>query len=353
MKVLITGGAGFIGSHLTECLIGQGHSVAVLDDLSTGSLDNLSALLKHPGLRIIEGTILDRRLVRTQVSDCDQVVHLASAVGVYTILEKPLSSLQTNVDGTDSVLSACAEFRRPVLLASTSETYGKNSADSLCEDADSILGPSSAGRWSYATAKKLDEFLGLAYHATHGVPATITRFFNIAGPRQSARYGMVLPAFVRAALAGQPIRVFGDGAQSRNFTYIDDCIDALLRLLGNPAAIGNIVNIGSEEEISIHALAKRVKHAAGSSSPITFVPYDEAYPGGGFEDMRRRVPCICRIRALTGWWPSTDLATIIQKTILFERGRKQAPVPAPATLLSGRHTQTARSFGGLRLPSGR
>src|SRR5579872_4208261 len=199
MKFLITGGAGFIGSHLTQRLIAEGHAVTVLDDLSTGSLDNLSAFIGHPQMQFVQGTILNRPLVHAQVSTCDQVVHLAAAVGVHTILEKPLSSLQTNVDGTASVLSACAEFRRPVLIASTSETYGKNSADSLCEDADSILGPSSIERWSYATAKKVDEILGLAYHATHGVPVIITRFFNIAGPRQSARYGMVLPAFVRAA----------------------------------------------------------------------------------------------------------------------------------------------------------
>ena len=334
MNFLITGGAGFIGSHLTERLIGEGHTVTVLDDLSTGSRENLSVLVDHPGWRFIQGTVLNRPLVQAQVAACDQVVHLAAAVGVHTILEQPLSSLKTNVDGTDSVLSACAEFRRPVLLASTSETYGKNSTGALCEDADSILGPSSIVRWSYATAKKLDEFLGLAYHATYGVPVTITRFFNIAGPRQSARYGMVLPAFVRAALAGEPIRVFGDGAQSRNFTYIDDCIDALLRLLRNAAAAGKIVNIGSEEEVSIYALAERVKQAAGSSSPIVIIPYQEAYPEGGFEDMRRRVPCICRIEALTGWRPATNLASIIEKTILFERARQGDPALTPEWTLA-------------------
>jgi UDP-glucose 4-epimerase len=238
------------------------------------------------------------------------------------------------VEGTENVLSACAEFRRPVLLASTSETYGKNDADSLCEDADSILGPSSIERWSYATAKKLDEFMGLAYHASRDLPVTITRFFNIAGPRQSARYGMVLPAFVRAALAQEPIRVFGDGGQSRNFTYIDDCVGAVIRLLRNSNAAGKIFNIGSDEEVSMYALAERVKQAAGSTSRIVMVPYAEAYPEGGFEDMRRRVPCICRIEAITGWRPTTDLDGIIRKTILFERARQDVAVAMPAPALS-------------------
>lgn len=334
MHFLITGGAGFIGSHLAESLIGDGHSATVLDDLSTGSLDNLTALVDHPRLRIIEETILNRELVRAQVSLCDRVVHLAAAVGVHTILERPLASLKTNVEGTENVLSACAEFRRPVLLASTSEIYGKNDAESLCEDADSILGSSSIERWSYATAKKLDEFMGLAYHASHGLDVIITRFFNIAGPRQSARYGMVLPAFVRAALSNQPMRVFGDGTQSRNFTYIDDCIGAVKRLLRTSNVAGNIFNIGSDEEVSMYALAERVKQAADSSSRIVLVPYAEAYPEGGFEDMRRRVPCTCRIEALTGWRPSTNLESTIRKTILFERARQDVAASLPIPALS-------------------
>ncbi|MSV34841.1 MAG: NAD-dependent epimerase/dehydratase family protein [Bryobacterales bacterium] len=330
MRVLITGGAGFIGSHLAEALLAAGYPVSVLDDLSTGSIDNLGAVLGHPRFAFSEGTILDRRLVHAHVSACDYVVHLAAAVGVRTILEKPLASLRTNVEGSACILNACQESGRPVLLASTSETYGKNDADSLCEDADSILGSSAIDRWSYATAKKLDEFLGLAHHRAHGLPVTITRFFNIVGPRQSARYGMVLPSFVRAALANQPIRVFGDGLQTRNFTYIDDCIDALLRLMRNPLAAGKIVNIGGSEEISIRELAEHVKRAAASSSPIITVPYHQAYPEGSFEDMRRRVPCICRMEALTGWRPATSLAAIIAKTISFERNRQ--PLPADRVL---------------------
>jgi len=329
MKVFITGGAGFIGSHLAEHLIAGGHSVAILDDLSTGSLDNLNALRHRPEMRFVEGTILNWRLVRTHVADCDYVVHLAAAVGVRTILEKPLGSLKTNVEGSENVLNACQKSGRRLLLASTSETYGKNDAGSLCEDADSILGASSIARWSYAAAKKLDEFLAMAYHAAHGLPVTITRFFNVVGPRQSARYGMVLPAFVRAALAHQPIRVFGDGGQTRNFTYIDDCIDAMLRLMRNPLAAGKIVNIGGAEEISILNLAERVKRAARSSSSIVTIPYGEAYPEGGFEDMRRRVPCICRMEALTGWTPTTDLTEIIQRTVAFEQQHAAHSEPAP------------------------
>ena len=325
MKFFLTGGAGFIGSHLAERLIAGGHAVTVLDDLSTGSMDNLRRLTGHSRFAFRQGTILDALAVRARVRAADYVVHLAAAVGVRTILEKPLASLRSNVEGTERVLSACQEFHRPVLLASSSETYGKNEAESLCEDADSILGSSSVDRWSYATAKKFDEFLGLAYHRTHGLPVTITRFFNIVGPRQAARYGMVLPAFVRAALANQPLRVFGDGRQTRNFTYIDDCVDALLRLVRNPLAAGKIINIGGCEEVSILELAGRVKRQAASSSPVVIVPYEEAYPEGTFEDMRRRVPCICRMEALTGWRPATGLDTIIRKTIAHEYAQAFPP----------------------------
>ncbi len=341
MKFFITGGAGFIGSHLAERLSAEGHAVTVLDDLSTGSLKDMKALAGHPQFKFVEGSILDKDLVRLHTGTCDRVIHLAAAVGVRRILKEPLASLKVNVDGSGIVLNACAEFGRPILLASTSEVYGKNEADSLCEDSDSILGSSSIERWSYATAKKLDEFLGLAYHATRGIPVTITRFFNIVGPRQSSRYGMVLPAFVRSALANEPIRVFGDGRQTRNFTYVDDCIEALMRLLKNPKAAGQLFNVGGLEEISILELAERVKVATHSSSSIVTVPYDQAYPEGGFEDMRRRVPCICKIEALTGWTPTNSLSAIIEKTIRFERSRTcdeprsyRAPVQAPNILPS-------------------
>jgi len=321
MNYLITGGAGFIGSHLTERLLSRGDNVTVLDDLSTGSLDNLEAALSNRRLEFLQGSILDQALVRKAASKADFVIHLAAAVGVRRILKDPLSSLKVNVEGAESVLRACADSRVPILLASTSEVYGKNEADSLCEDADSVIGSSSISRWSYATAKKLDEFLGLAYSQTYNVPVVITRFFNIVGPRQSSRYGMVLPKFVRTALANEPIRVFGDGRQTRNFTYVGDCIEALMRLISAPSATGNIFNIGGTEEISILELAQRVKAAARSSSQIVRIPYQEAYPEGGFEDMQRRVPCICKIQNLTGWSPSTSLEEVIRKAVVFEEQR--------------------------------
>jgi UDP-glucose 4-epimerase len=285
----------------------------------------------------VQGSVLNRGLVGRLVAASDRVIHLAAAVGVRRILQDPLSSLKINIDGCDNVLSSCAESGKGVLIASTSEVYGKNDAESLCENADSILGPASIERWSYATAKKLDEFLALAYHASYGIPVIVTRFFNIVGPRQSARYGMVLPAFVRSALAGDPIRVFGDGGQTRNFTYVDDCIDALSRLLENPASNGKVFNIGGSEEISIQALAERVRSAADSPSRIEMVSYKDAYPEGSFEDMRRRVPCICLIRGLTGWVPTTSLDSIIRKTIEHETNRSELrslPCP-PSTVLAG------------------
>ena len=327
MKYLITGGAGFIGSHLSARLIEQGHAVVALDDLSTGSLANVDALRGHPHFKFVHGSVLDVDAVRKHTLESNHVIHMAAAVGVRRILRDPLHSIQTNIDGTDHVLAACAEFGRPILLASTSEVYGKNETE-LCEESDSIFGASSIMRWSYAAAKKLGEFLALAYTAERGVAVTITRFFNIVGPRQSARYGMVLPNFVRAALAGEPIRVFGDGAQTRNFTYIGDCLDALTRLLATPTAHGRIFNVGGDEEISMATLAERVQRAAGSSSPIVKVPYAEAYPEGGFEDMRRRVPCICRVEALTGWRPRTSIDEIVAKTIAHER-RSAEPALLP------------------------
>ncbi len=315
MRVLITGGAGFIGSHLAERMVAGGWSVTILDDLSTGSLDNISSLVDHPGMRFVEGSILDAGLVDGLVERCDLVVHLAAAVGVRYILDHPLETIRTNVDGTRTVLEACARFRRKVLVASTSEVYGKNTADALCETADSVLGPAGVSRWSYATSKKLDEFLALAYHQSCGLPVIVTRFFNIVGPRQAGRYGMVLPNFIRAALAGEAIRVFGDGRQTRNFTFVGDCVEALIRLLLAKQAEGEVFNIGGDHEISIFELARRVKRIARSSSPIVHVPYEEAYPEGGFEDMQRRVPCICKIQRLVGWAPEAGIDEIIARTV--------------------------------------
>ena len=326
MRVLITGGAGFIGSHLTERMLREGREVTVLDDLSTGWIENLRGAFDYPGFEFVEGSVLDRATVRRLVEQSDLVVHLAAAVGVRYVLEHPLATILTNVDGTHIVLDACGKYGKKALVASTSEVYGKNASDALCETADSILGASSLSRWSYATSKKLDEFLALAYAKTHGLPVIVTRFFNIVGPRQASRYGMVLPNFIRAALKDEPIRVFGDGCQTRNFTYVSDCIDALLGLLGSPLAQGEIVNIGSPHEISILNLAEKVKSIVGSSSEIVKVPYDQAYPEGGFEDMRRRVPCICKISRLIGWSPATSLDDMIARTI--GPARHQPPLPA-------------------------
>ena len=238
MRVLITGGAGFIGSHLSEQMLREGFEVTVLDDLSTGWIENLRHAFDDPGFEFVEGSVLDADAVRPLVAQSDMVVHLAAAVGVRYILDHPLATIQTNVEGTHIVLDACARFGKKTLVASTSEVYGKNASDGLCETADSIFGPSSLSRWSYATSKKLDEFLALAYASTHGLPVIVTRFFNVVGPRQASRYGMVLPNFIQAALKDQPIRVFGNGRQTRNFTYIGDCVEALLRLLRSPEEIG-------------------------------------------------------------------------------------------------------------------
>ena len=326
MRILITGGAGFIGSHLTERMLREGREVTVLDDLSTGWIENLHGAFEYPGFEFVEGSVLDSATVRRLVAQSDLVVHLAAAVGVRYVLDHPLATILTNVDGTHIVLDACGKFGKKALVASTSEVYGKNSSDSLCETADSVLGASSLSRWSYATSKKLDELLALAYAKTHGLPVIVTRFFNIVGPRQASRYGMVLPNFIRAALKDEPIRVFGDGCQTRNFTYISDCIEALMGLLRAPQAQGEIVNIGSPHEISILQLAEKVKSIISSSSQIVKVPYDQAYPEGGFEDMRRRVPCICKISGLIGWSPTTSVDDMIARTI--GPARHQPPLPA-------------------------
>ncbi len=326
MNVLITGGAGFIGSHFTERMLREGHQVTVLDDLSTGWIENLPRAFDYPGFEFVEGSVLDAGVVRPLVAQSDMVVHLAAAVGVRYVLDHPLATIRTNVEGTHTVLDACGRFKKKTLVASTSEVYGKNSSHTLCETADSVLGASSLSRWSYATSKKLDEFLALAYAKTHGLPVIVTRFFNIVGPRQAARYGMVLPNFIQAALKDKPIRVFGDGRQTRNFTYVSDCIDALVRLLRSPEAEGEIVNIGSPHEISILNLAERVKSIVGSSSQIVKVPYDQAYPEGGFEDMRRRVPCICKISRLIGWSPALSMDEIITQTV--NHARNKPPIPA-------------------------
>ena len=314
MKALITGGAGFIGSTLATRLLQRGSRILVLDDLSTGRLGNINHLVAHDGFTFVEGSVLDRDLVDDLASRVGTIFHLAAAVGVKTIIENPLESLQTNVQGTATVLAAAHRRGNRVLLTSTSEVYGKNPADALREEDDRIFGSSLKSRWSYAEAKAVDESLALAYWRQKGLPAVIARLFNTAGPRQSGRYGMVIPRFVDQAVRGEPLSVFGDGTQTRCFCYVGDVVDALVALVQNSNADGTVVNIGRPEEISIRALAERVVELSGSTSPIRFVPYEQVY-GAGFEDMARRVPDISRARKLIGFDPRTGLDDILRMVI--------------------------------------
>jgi UDP-glucose 4-epimerase len=311
MHYLITGGAGFIGSHLAERLVSDGHEVTALDNLSTGSMRNIECVREHPAFHLVHGDVLDTALVASLAERCETVVHLAASVGVRRILADPLNGMRNNIAGTDSVLEAARRFGRKVMVASTSEVYGKSGLPRLCEDCDSVLGPWRYSRWSYATAKKLDEYFAMAYHTQYGLPVIVVRLFNIVGPRQTSAYGAVLPNFLRAAAAGAPIRVFGDGRQTRSFTAVSDCIDAFLKLLDTPSAVGEVFNVGAPNQISIALLAETVKKLVGSGSPIEIVPYEKAYPEGGFEDMRARTPCICKISRFTGWTPRMSLGRII------------------------------------------
>jgi nucleoside-diphosphate-sugar epimerase len=317
MKALITGGAGFIGSALATRLMHLGSRVVVLDDLSTGRMVNLEHLMPRDGFMFVEGSVLDGDLVDDLAGRVDAIFHLAAAVGVKTIIDYPLESLRTNVQGTATLLAAAHRHGNRVLVTSTSEIYGKNTADALREDDDRILGSSLKCRWSYAEAKAVDESLALAYWRQTGLRTTIARLFNTAGPRQSGRYGMVIPRFVEQALRGEPLSVFGDGSQTRCFCYVEDVVDALIGLIEHPEAGGTVVNIGRPEEISIRSLARRIIELSGSTSPIQFVPYEQAY-GNGFEDMARRVPDISRARALIGFSPRTGLDEIL-RTVIRER----------------------------------
>jgi UDP-glucose 4-epimerase len=323
VRYLITGGAGFIGSHLTDRLLADGHEVLVVDDLSTGSAANVAHLSEEPGFRFMQGTILDHPLMAGLVAECDVVVHLAAAVGVRLIVERPLESLITNIRGTEIVLDAAASAGRPLLITSTSEIYGKNASGPLREDADRILGSPFKARWSYSTAKAVDEILARAFWRDRGLPSVVVRLFNCVGPRQTGEFGMVVPTFVRQALIGQDLTVYGDGEQQRSFCHVADVVDALLRLLRHPGAVGDVFNVGAPQELSINELARRVIDATGTSSRIVRIPYDEAYEEG-FEDMERRVPDISKIRTLTGWEPTLGLDRIIEDVIAFERQRAEA-----------------------------
>jgi nucleoside-diphosphate-sugar epimerase len=314
MRALITGGAGFIGSHLAEALLEGGHQVLVLDNLSTGSIDNIAHLKGRPGFEYTVDTITNEPLLAELIDRSDVVFHLAAAVGVKLIVEEPVHTIETNVHGTEVVLKHSNKKKKLVFIASTSEVYGKSQAVPFSEDADLVLGPTPKHRWAYACSKAIDEFLALAYWKEKKLPVIIVRFFNTVGPRQTGQYGMVVPTFVRQALAGHPITVFGDGTQSRSFTYVGDVVGALVALMTEPAAVGQVFNIGNGNEISIRALAEKVKALTGSSSDIVMVPYDQAYESG-FEDMPRRVPDISKIRNLIGYQPRVDLETILLKVI--------------------------------------
>jgi UDP-glucose 4-epimerase len=318
MRVLITGGAGFIGSHLAEALLDRGDAVHVLDDLSTGSIDNLAALKPRDGFTYTIDSCMNEGLVAELVDGADVVFHLAAAVGVELIVESPVRTIETNVRCTEVVLAAAAKKRRPVFVASTSEVYGKSADLPFREDGDLVLGPTVRGRWSYACSKAIDEFLALAYWRERRLPTVVVRFFNTVGPRQTGRYGMVVPNFVRQALAGTPITVYGSGEQRRCFCHVSDVVAALVALVEREDAYGEVYNVGSREEISIHDLALRVRDAAGSDSPITLVPYEEAYEEG-FEDMLRRIPDTTKIHGLVGWAPQRRLDDILADVIAHQR----------------------------------
>jgi UDP-glucose 4-epimerase len=311
---LVTGGAGFIGSHLTEALLERGDQVTVLDDLSTGRLNNLRNVRLHPGLRVEIGSVLDELRVDELVHRCDVVVHLAAAVGVRLIIDEPLRSFTTNIHGSEIVIGAAHRYRSKILVASTSEIYGKNGSSKLVETADRLLGTTSASRWAYSTAKAVDEILALTYHRERNLDAVIARLFNTVGPRQSPSYGMVIPRLVRQALAGDPLTVYGDGRQSRCFCHVDDVVRCLLGLLESSDAIGEVFNVGSSEEVSILELANRIGERANSRSRIELIPYDQAFKEG-FEDMQRRVPDTTKVENLIGWRPTRCLDEIVDDAL--------------------------------------
>jgi UDP-glucose 4-epimerase len=314
MRVLITGGAGFVGSHLSEALLERGDEVYVLDNLSTGSIDNIAHLKQHPRFHYTIEAVENEPLLAELIDRCDVVVHLAAAVGVKLIVEQPVHTIETNVHGTEVVLKHANKKKKLVLIASTSEVYGKSTTVPFSEDADLVLGPTTKHRWAYACSKLIDEFLALAYWKERKLPVIVVRLFNTVGPRQTGQYGMVIPTFVRQALAGQPITIFGDGTQSRSFTFVGDVVRAMVALINEPRAIGQVFNIGNGREITISDLAEKVRTLTGSSSDIVRIPYDQAYESG-FEDMPRRVPDISKIAGLIGYAPTVELDEILARVI--------------------------------------
>ncbi len=319
MKYLLTGGAGFIGSHLAEELLRQSDEVCIIDDLSTGRIENIEHLKGRRGFVYVVDTVLNKPVMAELVSEADAVLHLAAAVGVRLIVESPVRTIETNINGTEIVLELAAEEKKPVVIFSTSEVYGKSNGKKFSETDDLILGPTFRGRWSYAASKIIDEFLALAYCKEKELPVIIVRLFNTVGPRQIGRYGMVVPRFVQQALVGEPITVFGDGKQTRTFTHVQDAVWAVVKLMKHPGAVGEIFNIGGRGEISIDGLAHCVKEVLHSSSPIVHIPYEDAYEEG-FEDMRKRVPDIRKIEDLIGYDPKYDLHDIILDVAEYQRG---------------------------------
>ncbi|MDR3722845.1 MAG: GDP-mannose 4,6-dehydratase [Candidatus Acidoferrales bacterium] len=334
MRHLITGGAGFIGSHLTEALLRRGDEVFILDDLSTGSVENIRHLKTHERFHYFFDSITNKQLLAELVDEADIVFHLAAAVGVRLIVESPVRTLETNVYGTQLVLDAASKKKKLVVTASTSEVYGKSDKVPFHEDADLVLGATTMGRWSYAASKAVDEFLALSYWKEKKLPVIVVRLFNTVGPRQIGRYGMVLPNFVRQALEGSPITIFGTGQQSRCFCDVRDTIESILRLIAKESAIGEVINIGSDEEISIEGLARVVKHRTKSESPITYIPYDQAYEPG-FEDMPRRVPALEKLQKLTGFRPATPLTEIVDRVVAhFQKEADVVLVPTTSGVSS-------------------
>lgn len=320
MHYFITGGSGFVGSHLSEALLAEKHSVTVLDDLSTGSIRNIEHIKGSPGFRYVVDSMFNEPLLAELIDAADVVFHLAAAVGVFQIVESPVRTITTNIGGTELVLQNCAKKRKTVLIASTSEVYGKSAKVPFSEDDDCVLGPSSKGRWSYACSKLIDEFLALSYWKEKKLPTIVVRLFNTVGPRQTGQYGMVLPRFVQQALAGGPITVFGDGKQSRCFGYVGDVVRALVALTREPRAYGQVFNVGNDQEITIEDLARLIRDRVDPKVEIRHVPYDQAYEAG-FEDMRRRVPDLAKIRNLIGYRPTLSTEQIVDRVIEYFRSR--------------------------------
>jgi len=318
MRALITGGAGFIGSHLAEALLERGWRVEIIDDLSTGSIRNIEHLKGHPYFSYVLDTVMNRPLMMELVDRADVVFHLAAAVGVRLIVEAPVRTIETNIKATEVVLELAAKKKKPVLLSSTSEVYGKLNKEKFSEEDDLVLGPTSRSRWCYAASKIIDEFLAKAYWKEQGLPTVVVRLFNTIGPRQTGQYGMVVPRFVRQALLRQPITVYGNGRQRRSFTWVGDVVEAMIRLIQEPRAYGEVFNVGHTEDISIYELACLVKEMTGSDSEIVFVPYDQAYEKG-FEDMPRRLPDLSKIQALIGYRPTLTLQEMLERIIAYER----------------------------------